>query len=180
MNYIVLSIFVHSLFFSTMSILMKGHDKVEKREAITMTIIDNKTGKDKEDNKGDNKNIMPKPPNMVENKPTPTESKPKKVIDKEGDTLKQVLVDSEKSGYECEKWYGGIGINSKRLSPTQEQISNVVDDYPADEAGLKVGDIITPYGEIRGEPGTSITMIVRRHDQNTEITIVREKICTDQ
>ncbi len=91
---------------------------------------------------------------------------------------------------EIEQHFGGIGVavemDAKSKRPV---IINVRPEGPADQAGVRVGDIILkiagkdtsemdatdPVNTIRGEPGTSITLTVQSVDQETphDVEIVR-------
>lgn len=59
-------------------------------------------------------------------------------------------------------------------------LSSVAKGYPADKAGLQVGDFITPIDElfIIGDPGTTVTLLVDRKDKIFTIKVIRRKICT--
>lgn len=78
----------------------------------------------------------------------------------------------EAQGPECALWYGGIGIESN-----WDIVQKVVEGYPADKAGLKVGDRMFYKGDIRGEPGTEVHIHVQRNNLDLDFTIVRAKIC---
>lgn len=80
----------------------------------------------------------------------------------------------------------GIGI---RIQPTEEGIlvTSLVDDAPAQKAGLEVGDIIleadgvkvTGPGQIAGEEGTPVKLKVKKADGSTkEYTVVRRAFST--
>lgn len=84
---------------------------------------------------------------------------------------------------ECENnsWYGGIGIQQNW---TDGSIDEVYPGYPAEQAGLKVGDQIRQVSsnegsEIRGTPGTKISMWIHRPSSNESflVEITRGKIC---
>ena len=85
----------------------------------------------------------------------------------------------------CKKWYGGIGIN---IDLSKGRIIDVYEGYPAELAGLKAGDEldnISANTEIRGEPGTDVTLVFLRPTGNEEYTrsvynIKRAKICIDE
>lgn len=78
-------------------------------------------------------------------------------------------------------WYGGVGIemipfNGKLV------VEHVYKGYPGDKAGLQDGDILLNYSELRGDPGTPITIQYWRNgEQNPRfIETIREKICIRQ
>ncbi len=76
------------------------------------------------------------------------------------------------------KWYGGIGIQNKS-HPLGEEIEKIFSGYPADLAGLQIGDVITSVvgNEITGPPGTPVHMIIMRNGQFIKLTIIRGKVC---
>lgn len=75
-------------------------------------------------------------------------------------------------------WYGGIGIQSGFTG----KIESVAPGYAADRAGVKLGDMVTSKGEIRGEPGTQVTINVFRPStgETFTLTLTREKICYEE
>lgn len=78
------------------------------------------------------------------------------------------------------KWYGGIGIEetyNKIFDLTT--IVTVYPGYPADEAGLMVGDHIiwADQPQIIGPPGTKLTMKIQRGNIFFTVVIVRGKVC---
>lgn len=81
----------------------------------------------------------------------------------------------DKGVTECKDnfWYGGIGIEQN----ANREIIYIAHGYPAEKAGLKLGDIILSDVEIRGEPGTQVTLDIRRGDEMFNITITRDKVC---
>lgn len=82
-----------------------------------------------------------------------------------------------KTSKDCPESFGGIGIhhNSVDLSVIQ-----VVEGYPAFEAGIELGDIIlSPVDSIRGTVGTEVTVLVQKKDGRVvSYTMIRDKICT--
>jgi len=79
---------------------------------------------------------------------------------------------------ECKEaeWYGGIGVYM-----TGNSVSGVAAGYPADEAGIEAGDsiIYPPSGEIKGEPGSTVELTVRKvSGAIVTLSVIREKICT--
>lgn len=71
--------------------------------------------------------------------------------------------------------YGGIGV----MFDYNNTITECPISYPAFLAGVRVGDKVMTTNEIRGEPGTSVTIIIKRGDQLLTFNIIREKICTN-
>jgi hypothetical protein len=85
---------------------------------------------------------------------------------------------------ECEgdSWYGGIGIQQNFLT---DAVDRVEPGYPAYKAGLRIGDQIRQVSskegkEIRGEPGTQVSLWVFRPSTNESflLEIIRDRICT--
>lgn len=76
-------------------------------------------------------------------------------------------------------WYGGLGIQTGYDLEGHEVITQVFPKYPADVAGLVARDIILSKSsdEIRGDPGTTITLKIGRNSASFTISIVRDKIC---
>jgi hypothetical protein len=88
------------------------------------------------------------------------------------------------------KTYGGIGLQFAPVvekgptgqmmvkQPVQYQVNVVPAGYPADKAGIKVGDIIegNPL-RFRGEIGSSLTVQVIRRGQVLNFNLTRVKIC---
>lgn len=71
-------------------------------------------------------------------------------------------------------WYGGIGIQTDVL----HNVVEVGSGYPAERAGIKVGDRLTQDPSFaRGTPGTTVTLTLQRGTQVFDVTIVREKVC---
>lgn len=87
--------------------------------------------------------------------------------------------------------YGGIGVSIGILN-NKVKITEIMDGYPAQRQGLKVGDIIYEvdgfkvsvenYDEVsprvKGEPGTLLEIKVLRNNQNDTLTfkLIREEI----
>ncbi|MBM55144.1 MAG: peptidase S41 [Euryarchaeota archaeon] len=88
--------------------------------------------------------------------------------------------------------YGGIGITLKENWEGKHVITDIIEDGPAEDAGLKVGDeIVTVKGQtingesidaiskyIKGASGTEVELGVRKlgEENTTTITLEREKI----
>lgn len=85
-----------------------------------------------------------------------------------------------KSSRKCldDLWYGGIGIQSGFTG----KIESVAPGYAADRAGIKVGDFVQGNTQIRGEPGTEVTIVVFRPStkETFTVTLTREKICYEE
>lgn len=87
--------------------------------------------------------------------------------------------------------YTGIGISIRKTEEGFAEIADVTEDGPAEKRGIEVGDMLlevdgvslkASYDEavdmISGEVGTSVTLLIRKHDSDTEkkITVVRAQI----
>jgi hypothetical protein len=77
------------------------------------------------------------------------------------------------AGDECEHFYGGIGVIDGVNGVTE-----VYPGYPAANAGMEVGDLITSGEPIRGEVGTPVTITVLRGLRLLTFNLIRDKICT--
>lgn len=78
----------------------------------------------------------------------------------------------------CSDWFGGIGITvgSGALGP---YVAHVYSGYPAERAGIQNGDlIVSDWHDIRGDPGTSATLQLKRGERTFSLTMIREKVCT--
>lgn len=80
----------------------------------------------------------------------------------------------------CLSWFGGVGV---MISP-EGLIYVVYSGYPAEKAGIQVGDIVrgNGYGRLIGEVGTPVDIEIYRPSTNQRfnLTIVREKICIEE
>lgn len=77
---------------------------------------------------------------------------------------------------DCPSSFGGIGIGHNGIG----YVTEVVAGYPAARAGIKVGDILENLDLIRGEAGTPVIVMVRRHGQLQLFQMIRENICTEK
>lgn len=118
-------------------------------------------------------------------KPQPKKSKSVVKLPKKKDSVPQktavVIPVQDYQEHSCERWYGGIGI--QQTNTTGCVISFVPKGYPADRAGIQVGDLmmIDEFGVCpgRGEIGTPITVTWMHGGKVFVKTLIREKICTD-
>lgn len=79
---------------------------------------------------------------------------------------------------DCKYFYGGIGVmDGWDDAARQFAIIEVFPGYPAEKAGLRVGDHFSLFLE-RGTPGTTVTLDITRDGQLSLVTIVRDKVCT--
>lgn len=83
----------------------------------------------------------------------------------------------------CENYYGGIGILVSKISQpdgsTVYMILEVYDGYPAQELGLKVGDIIVDYDILMGQIEEQISFRAIQNGSVRTFTTKRAKICTE-
>lgn len=84
---------------------------------------------------------------------------------------------------QCAEFFGGIGITQSTPQnqygfPIEPTVTEVHKGYPAEKAGIQVGDILMNSEEIRGEIGTTVTVPVMRNGQIITFKIIRDKICT--
>lgn len=88
-------------------------------------------------------------------------------------------------GLDCPDFFGGIGVQITRGVVDGEPravFMEVVKGYPADLAGIRVGDqLISPryehFDSIKGEVGTEVDVTYRSSDGDHMVTLVRDKIC---
>lgn len=99
------------------------------------------------------------------------------IIETEKSTLLPKEHKIKSADKECPgRWYGGIGIESETNNDTGlDTITKVFEGYPADLAGLVVGEAIIRIEEeeIIGEPGTILHIITNKR----AYAITRGKIC---
>lgn len=80
-------------------------------------------------------------------------------------------------GHDCKgyRWYGGVGI---KLT-LGDIIYEVAPGYPADNVGIKVGDQVLNVNDvdIRGEPGTEVSIVILRENSRLTFNVVRDRIC---
>lgn len=87
----------------------------------------------------------------------------------------------------CERFYGGIGVTQSAASYPMGPNNNIVvctvtevhTGYPAYKAGIKEGDILLNFEEVRGEIGTPVTVLTRRDGRQITYHLIRDKICID-
>ncbi|MBO5755090.1 MAG: PDZ domain-containing protein, partial [Clostridia bacterium] len=91
---------------------------------------------------------------------------------------------------EEETEYVGIGVTVELLADGYAKIIEVANGSPAEEAGLRLGDIIVAVegvdfallgydnavSKIRGEEGTEVTLTVKRGDTEISFTMTRKKM----
>ena len=78
--------------------------------------------------------------------------------------------------HKCDVWYGGVGIT--HVSDGSQVVNYVGVGYPADRAGILPGDLVTNIQDLRGTPGTYVTVKILRGTKALSFYLVREKICT--
>lgn len=95
--------------------------------------------------------------------------------------LKKKQKPQKKAAKKCQgPWYGGIGMQSGfDLEKRTEYIDKVFPGYPADLAGLEHGDILEDVvgGQILGDPGTYVTIVISRKGVRMTFTIMRDRVC---
>ena len=115
-------------------------------------------------------------PGKVQERERPTEvTIIERIKDKDAPIKKAVNADKD-----CpEAWYGGIGIQSRFGGALGDEVAIVYRGFPADLAGLTVGDIIynVEGGEILGSPGTVVRMTIIRNGKYIQMNITRGKVC---
>jgi hypothetical protein len=80
----------------------------------------------------------------------------------------------------CRNYYGGIGILMDWSDQTMELVKVVYEGYPAYYAGVKPGmRVSSPDGDIKGEVGTEVNVIIRDGNSERMVRMVRDKICLD-
>lgn len=86
--------------------------------------------------------------------------------------------------------YGGIGVYVSQTDQKEAFVAGVIEDSPAEAAGIKRGDLIVAVDgnltigrelaevseDIRGEIGTSVTLTIKRGDEAQDIAVVRSDI----
>ncbi len=91
---------------------------------------------------------------------------------------------------EVSEQYAGIGVSCRAFDDGQLLILALVEDGPADRAGLHSGDIITKIGStptsgtdpqesvklLRGEAGTTVALTVERGEETLLISVIRQDI----
>lgn len=130
-------------------------------------------------------------PNLVvkEEKPLPSPTKTEKITrgdtEKRKTTKKKTMPMQKHEAIDTDKvcpynWYGGIGI-AKLIGPDgyTSTITSIFEGYAADRSGLRIGDIIRYYddSDIRGTPGTPLTLTIERNGGIFKITLIRVRVC---
>lgn len=167
-KFILISLIIHAILFGSLGPKGCGSGSGGGRAG---TYTGGDSGSEKGANKDINVDIIEKP-NKSEVEQVKDEKK-----DEKADIVTQQM--SKPKRRECDKWFGGVGIQITFQNPLGTEITQVYSGYPADEAGLRAGDIIlwVDSKEIRGEPGTTVKMIILRGGQELHFSIVRDRIC---
>lgn len=132
-----------------------GKASAKKHENIKVSIIDKPSDKE-----------------VKQKQIPPPENKSKVVVKKK----KKVPPEQKYVDHKCADWYGGVGI--QHPSPGSYEVAYVGKGYPADRAGILVGDLVLNGDELRGTPGTKVVVHVMRGSRALTFYLVREKICT--
>ncbi len=112
-------------------------------------------------------------------KPADTKQKEKQAEDEnEIETSKKELTATNSANFQdCPNFFGGIGMTYNML----DVVTNVPDGYPAARAGILPGDILQgDTGQIRGEIGTAVDVVVIRGKKTLKFSMIREKICISE
>lgn len=113
-------------------------------------------------------------PTEVEIKEMPVDDGPKKP---QKPKKKSKPIDKDCSGYE---WFGGVGIEVLHDLQQDVTVANkVFPGYPAHKAGMRSGDIVINFNDLRGPVGELIVVRAYRNGQYVEFDIIREKICVN-
>lgn len=117
--------------------------------------------------------FVPKPSEVVDVSPVDVKD--------DGERTKRRRVKKE----DCKDSYGGIGIGTagpdERGDHTfQYLVTKVAPGYAADRAGVKPFDTIQSLEDVKGEPGTTVQIILIHHDsgRSESLVLTREQICT--
>jgi C-terminal processing protease CtpA/Prc len=155
---LVFSILIHALLLGTLVLRGSDGEGGSGQSHIKLNIAD----KVSEDNKI-----------KISIKETPLDDKSKVTLKKKESKPKQEYID-----HKCKDYYSGIGVQHSGVSCL---ITHVGKGYPADRAGVKVGDLTmkTSSGDCpgRGPLGTPVTIKVMRGSQVLTFHMIREKIC---
>jgi membrane-associated protease RseP (regulator of RpoE activity) len=162
-NALIASLIIHALIFAGIGLGSKGggESNQAKQEGKGPSEVD-KEGNILEKPEDKTVEISLVPPLEKSDVPTPPQPEPKEANKTE----------------EC-TGFGGIGI---QYSGRDGTIGQVFKGYPAYKAGIEPGDVIVSPSlkEIKGEPGTKVTVSIIRRGQLYEIELTRELICTDK
>lgn len=104
---------------------------------------------------------------------------PKKSPQDTSATPTETQVPYEKRDCEKDNWFGGVGIVIVTDTQGTNYAWQVPHGYPADKAGIQIGDVLVNYHEFRGPPGTTVTMSWLHNHQIVSKMVTREKICTE-
>lgn len=84
------------------------------------------------------------------------------------------MIDSEPAGYlgvHIQNITEQLGSHFKVKEGKGVLVSEVVEDSPADKAGLKAGDVITKVNDKSVESTSELTEVVRSYDPETEVSV---------
>ena len=159
-KYLLISIIIHSLLLF-LSLSHSGNTSGGKRKG---------KGSGDSENKGSQYNGVKVGSIIPKDRPTEVT-----IVEVDHHGIKKKRKHIRKSFKECPgPWYGGIGIRSE-LTPKGEEIVEVFPGYPADLAGIMIGDTIVEVKDnvIIGPPGTIVHITTSRG----AYAITRGKIC---
>lgn len=93
--------------------------------------------------------------------------------------LEEQKIENKQQEIDCEHWYGGVGY----IHGFDDTVQSVAKGYEAERKGLKVGDRVvgvqSENGQIKGEPGTKIVLVIERDGSIIYISMTRERVCYD-
>ena len=95
--------------------------------------------------------------------------------DKNSGKSGEIIPTDGDKGKTCKSFYGGIGVYLENMTVTQ-----VINGYPAQTIGVRVGDDVYSLQGIEGEIGEVITLVIIRNGNTFEKKVKREKICIDK
>lgn len=165
----------------------KGSEQQEgaaSDEPVEVTLHNKKSkeNRDGDDQSGHNRDsqhedIVPKQNPVAEHDAKPQPEDPSS----SGIEILPQKTDSELVECEGEHWYGGIGIYNRTIRNGWPVVADrVIPGYPGYRAGIQPGDLLTPLDspDIKGPPGTSVTIQIIHNGQERIVQMIREKICT--
>lgn len=90
--------------------------------------------------------------------------------------LKDKTGDRDAAGKDCKgKFYGGLGVTiSMAEGSTFFVVGDVAHGYVGESLGLKTGDTVESFEEVKGEVGKPVTITIN-HEKT--VTFIRDKIC---
>lgn len=87
------------------------------------------------------------------------------------------------SADKCSTFFGGIGITTTSAKDEYNRVgvvTEIYEGYPAALGGVMLYDVILNRNGIIGEIGTPVTLLIRRNGNALSLTLIRDKICTQE